>query len=355
MITGSGILPTFASGTFAPNTLLGSQATNVTFDAASIFSMQADTLATGLFMRENTFSQAALFAGESPLASPRRTTRSLMATGEGTITGGTMTRTFDEVKVRSVIASVISGVASLGLKLDPLNFGMDEHWRIDLHSLNIASMIDHTLLAAIASKEDLKKVCAEARQYKFATVCVNSANIPLVARELEGSGVKPISVVGFPLGAMDSDSKAFEAATAIKNGALEIDMVINIGALKSRDLQAAYEDILAVVHACGDVPVKVIIEASALTDDEKIAACMLAKAAGAAFVKTSTGFGSGGAKVEDVALMRYIVGNEMGVKASGGIGSREDVEKMILAGATRIGASKGIAIVTGKAAEKTGY
>lgn len=219
----------------------------------------------------------------------------------------------------------------------------------------LAAMIDHTLLKPDATKEQLIKVCEEAKQYNFATVCVNSANIPLVARQLKGSLVKPIAVVGFPLGAASSQSKAFEAREAVRAGALEIDMVINIGALKSRDYRLVYDDIKTVVEASRPHKVKVIIETAQLNDEEKIAACTLAKTAGAAFVKTSTGFGGGGATVEDIALMRRVVGNDMEVKASGGIRTREDAEKMIQAGANRIGASASVAIVTGTAAKKGSY
>ncbi len=210
---------------------------------------------------------------------------------------------------------------------------------------HVAPLIDHTILKPEATKEELKQVCDEARRYGFATVCVNSANIPFVSRQLAGSGVKPIAVVGFPLGAASPSAKAFETKEAIRAGAQEIDMVINIGALKSRDLGYVLEDIRAVVGAAGKVPVKVIIETSKLTDAEKIMACTLAAAAGAAFVKTSTGFAGGGATPEDVALMRSTVGEDVGVKASGGIRTIDDVERVIAAGANRIGASASVAIV----------
>lgn len=219
----------------------------------------------------------------------------------------------------------------------------------------LASFIDHTLLKPDATREQLVKLCDEAKTYHFATVCVNSANIPLVARLLSGSSVKPIAVVGFPLGAASSQAKAFEAKEAIRNGAKEIDMVINIGALKSRDLKSVHDDIKAVVDASAPHKVKVIIETSQLSQDEKIIACALAKTAGAAFVKTSTGFAGGGATVEDIALMRRIVGNDMEVKASGGIRTQEDARKMIEAGADRVGASASVAIVTGQKNEKGNY
>jgi len=223
---------------------------------------------------------------------------------------------------------------------------------IDASSVDsqLAGMIDHTILKPEATREQLLKVCQEAKQYHFATVCVNSSNVALVARELKGSGVKAIAVVGFPLGAATAQSKAFEAKQAIHDGAEEIDMVINIGALKSKNYKTVYNDIVAVVEASKPYPVKVILETSDLTNDEKIAACVLSKTAGAAFVKTSTGFASGGATVEDIELMRRVVGNDMQVKASGGIRSKEDAEKMIKAGANRIGASASVAIVTGKSA-----
>jgi deoxyribose-phosphate aldolase len=212
----------------------------------------------------------------------------------------------------------------------------------------LAAMIDHTLLKPEATKEDLARVCEEARQYRFATVCVNSSNIPLVAKLLRGSKVKPIAVVGFPLGAASTQAKVFEAKEAVAAGAEEIDMVINLGALKSKDYPTVYEDIRQVVEGCRPHKVKVILETSSLNQDEKIISCALSKAAGAAFVKTSTGFGGGGATVEDIALMRRIVGDDVEVKASGGIRTREDAEKMIAAGANRIGASASVAIVGGK-------
>ena len=219
----------------------------------------------------------------------------------------------------------------------------------------LAALIDHTLLKPDATAEQLIKVCQEAKQYGFATVCVNSANIPLVARQLRGSPVLPIAVVGFPLGAATARAKAFEAREAIAAGAREIDMVINIGALKSKDYRSVFEDIKAVVDASKPHKVKVIIETSQLNDEEKVTACALAKTAGAAFVKTSTGFSGGGATVEDIALMRRVVGSDMAVKASGGIRTREDAQKMIQAGADRIGASASVAIVTGQEGKKATY
>ncbi len=219
----------------------------------------------------------------------------------------------------------------------------------------MAAMIDHTLLKPDATRDQLMQICDEAKKYSFATVCVNSANIPLVARQLLGSTVKPIAVVGFPLGAATSQAKAFEAREAIHAGAEEIDMVINIGALKSKDYKTVFEDIKTVVEASRPHKVKVILETSQLNDEEKVISCALAKTAGAAFVKTSTGFGGGGATVEDITLMRRIVGFDMEVKASGGIRTREDAQKMIQAGADRIGASASVAIVTGQDAKKGTY
>jgi deoxyribose-phosphate aldolase len=215
-------------------------------------------------------------------------------------------------------------------------------------SEKIARLIDHTLLKPETTNDDLRQVCEEARKWNFATVCVNAANIPLVARELKGSGVKPIAVVGFPLGASTGAAKAFEAREAVRNGAQEIDTVINIGALKSKDYATVLDDLCKVVQASKPKPVKVILETSMLNNEQKTIGCALSKAAGAAFVKTSTGFGGGGATVEDVLLMRNVVGDDMLVKASGGMRSREDVDKMVKAGANRIGASASVAIVTGK-------
>ncbi len=216
---------------------------------------------------------------------------------------------------------------------------------------DLARYIDHTLLKANASRDEFKKLCEEARKYKFASVCVNAANVGYCARELRGSGVPVVAVVGFPLGATTPAAKAFETREAVRDGAEEIDMVINIGALKSKDYGLVLTDIQAVVGAAGGKKVKVILETGELTRDEKIISCALSKIAGAAFVKTSTGFGPGGATAEDVALMKVIVGDELEVKASGGVRTSEDVDKMIQAGATRIGASASVAIVRGATAK----
>jgi len=212
----------------------------------------------------------------------------------------------------------------------------------------LAKYIDHTLLKPESTQAQVDKLCAEAIEYKFYSVCVNSTWVAHCARKLRGTGVKVCAVVGFPLGAMDSRAKALETRYAVENGASEIDMVINVGALKSGDLKTVEEDMRAVLRACRQTTImKTIIECALLTDAEKVLACQIAKKAGAHFVKTSTGFSSGGATVQDVALMRRTVGPEMGVKAAGGIRSTEDALAMIRAGATRLGTSGGIAIVTG--------
>lgn len=215
-------------------------------------------------------------------------------------------------------------------------------------SADIAPYIDHTLLKPDATRDEVVKLAEEARKYGFATVCVNSVHVGTAARILSGSKTVPIAVVGFPLGAGLPSAKAFEAREAIRCGAREIDMVINIGALKAKDYNLVLNDISKVVEASRPYPVKVILETSQLSNDEKIIGSALSKAAGAAFVKTSTGFAGGGATVEDIALMRRVVGDDVGVKASGGVKSSEDAMKMIAAGANRIGASASIAIVTGQ-------
>ena len=209
----------------------------------------------------------------------------------------------------------------------------------------MANMIDHTLLKADATADEVRKLCDEARKYCFASVCVNTTNVSRAKAYLQGSGVMVCAVVGFPLGAMSPNAKAFEAREAVRQGANEIDMVINIGALKSRDYALVEEDIRKVVQGAKPAHVKVILETGALNQEEKIIGCTLSKIAGAHFVKTSTGFGPGGATVEDIALMRRLVGDEMGVKASGGVRTHEDAEKMRTAGASRIGASASVAII----------
>jgi deoxyribose-phosphate aldolase len=224
--------------------------------------------------------------------------------------------------------------------------------RLGLHAAggpagSVASMIDHTLLKADATRKDIEQLCREAADYKFATVCVNATWVATCAQLLRSTGVAVTSVVGFPLGATTADVKHYETRRAIFDGAREIDMVINVGALKSGDLRLVERDIDAVAGPCREAGAvsKVIIEAALLTDEEKITACTLAKAAGADYVKTSTGFGPGGATAADVALMRRVVGPEMGVKAAGGVRDLEGLKAMVAAGATRVGASAGVRIV----------
>jgi deoxyribose-phosphate aldolase len=211
----------------------------------------------------------------------------------------------------------------------------------------LAHMIDHTLLKPDATQDQIAQLCFEARKHGFASVCVNPAHVRLCAELLKGSGVPICTVIGFPLGATATDVKVFETQQSIRDGASELDMVINVGALKSRDYELVERDIASIARAChaGNAILKVIIEAALLTDEEKVAACQLAKVAGADFVKTSTGFGPGGATAEDVALMRRVVGPSMGVKAAGGIRSHADAQKMIAAGASRIGASASVRIL----------
>lgn len=219
-----------------------------------------------------------------------------------------------------------------------------------------AGMIDHTLLKADAQREDIVRLCEEARQHRFASVCVNTTWVSLAKALLAGSNVMVCCVVGFPLGAMSPGAKAYEARDAVRHGANEVDMVMNIGAMKSRDYETVFEDICKVVKASRPAGVKVILECSSLTDEEKVIGCTLSKLAGAAFVKTSTGFAKGGATVDDVTLMRRVVGGELGVKASGGVRTTEDAVRMRDAGANRIGASASIEIATGTSSGKsTGY
>ncbi len=214
---------------------------------------------------------------------------------------------------------------------------------------SLAHTIDHTLLKPDATQDQIAQLCFEARKFGFASVCINPAHVKLCAELLKGSGVPVCTVIGFPLGATPTDVKVFEAQQAIREGASELDMVINVGALKSRDYELVRGDIAAVARAChaGNAILKVIIEAALLTDEEKVIACQLAKVAGADFVKTSTGFGPSGATPEDVALMRRVVGPSMGVKAAGGIRTYADAQKMIAAGASRIGASASVKIIQG--------
>ncbi len=215
--------------------------------------------------------------------------------------------------------------------------------------VSLAPLIDHTLLKPEATHDQIAQLCYEARKYRFASVCVNPTNVKLCAQLLQGSGVPVCTVVGFPLGATPTEVKVFETQQAVRDGATEVDMVINVGALKSRDYELAEGDIASIARAChaGNAILKVIIEAALLTDEEKVVACQLAKVAGADFVKTSTGFGPGGATAEDVNLMRRVVGPTMGVKAAGGIRTFEDAQKMVAAGASRIGASASVKIISG--------
>jgi len=221
---------------------------------------------------------------------------------------------------------------------------------------DLGKLIDHTLLKPEATRDEVVKLCEEAKKHRFASVCVNTTWVPLCKSLLSGTDVMVCAVVGFPLGAMAPTAKAYEAREAMRQGAKEIDMVINIGALKSRDYETVFEDICRVVKAAAPAGVKVILETSSLDLEQKIIGCALSKLAGAAFVKTSTGFAKGGATVEDIELMRRLVGPDVGVKASGGVRTAEDVLKMAAAGANRIGASASVAIVSGTADPKAkGY
>ena len=242
-------------------------------------------------------------------------------------------------KVRSVVANGADRVSFYGVAADV--------------PLDLAKYIDHTLLKPDATADDVDRMCDEAIEYRFASVCVNPSWVRRTAGHLRGSGVLACSVIGFPFGATTAEIKAMEARRALRDGAREIDMVINIGALKSGDHKLVADDIAKVVDAAHEVGAvcKVIIETALLTDEEKVIASILAKSAKADFVKTSTGYGPGGATVYDVALMREAVGPKMGVKASGGVRTLEDAEDMLAAGATRIGTSAGIQIVSGKEEE----
>lgn len=219
----------------------------------------------------------------------------------------------------------------------------------------IASLIDHTLLKPDATARDIEMLCFEAREYGFASVCINSVYVPLAVELLQPHNIPVCTVVGFPLGASLPQVKAYEAEEALKLGANEIDMVLHIGMLKHRDIVALHEDITDVAHICHehDAICKVILETAMLTDAEKIIACHVAKAAGADFVKTSTGFGGGGATLDDVRLMRQVVGDGMGVKASGGVRTLADARAMVEAGANRIGASAGVSIANEERGTKT--
>lgn len=221
--------------------------------------------------------------------------------------------------------------------------------------MNLNKYIDHTVLKADTPKAKVQQIIDEAIQYDFMSVCINPTWVSFAAKKLAATDVKVCTVIGFPLGANTSTVKAFEAAEAIKNGADEVDMVINIGAAKDGDWDLVESDIQAVVDASKDVTTKVIIETSLLTDEEKVKACQAAVRAGADFVKTSTGFSTAGATVADIALMRQTVGPDLGVKASGGVRSIADAQAMIEAGATRLGTSNGVDIMKGNVADGNGY
>lgn len=227
----------------------------------------------------------------------------------------------------------------------------------ELQDINLARMIDHTLLKPDATADEVKQLCREAKEYSFASVCINPSFVPLCNDLLNGSKVKVCTVIGFPLGATTTEVKRFEAEQALQNGAQEIDMVLNIGRLKQGDFEYVFNDINQVVLAARkhNAICKVILETALLTDEEKVRACIICKHAKADFVKTSTGFSKGGATAGDVALMRYVVGSSIGVKASGGIRTLEDAETMIQSGADRIGASASVKIVTGDKSGKDGY
>lgn len=222
-------------------------------------------------------------------------------------------------------------------------------------SKTIAGRIDHTLLKAEATLTAIEALCREAVEYGFASVCVNTRWVPTAVERLAGTGVMVCTVVGFPLGATTRLAKAEEARITVAEGADEVDMVLDIGGLRSADLAAVYDDILGVVAAARPAPVKVILETSMLDDDQKAIACLIAARTGAAYVKTSTGFGGGGANARDIALMRAMVGNGLGVKASGAVRTRADARAMLKAGADRIGASSSVAIVTGGAGDEDEY
>jgi len=221
----------------------------------------------------------------------------------------------------------------------------DNERREQVSGIDLAGIIDHTLLRPEAGSDDIRRLCDEAQKYGFFSVCVNTHFVPLVAGKLESSGVKVCSISGFPLGAVDTAVKAFEARRAVESGADEIDMVINVGALKEAETAFVRDDIAGVVTACGKSLVKVIIEAALLSDEEKVTVCGLAVEAGAAFVKTSTGFGPPGANIRDVGIMRGAVGPDFGVKASAGIRTAEFAVELVKAGANRIGTSAGVQIV----------
>lgn len=247
--------------------------------------------------------------------------------------------------------TAVKNIVNVGAERISAGLGVGDH----LPDLSLARMIDHTMLKPDATTDEITKLCAEAKQYHFASVCVNPGFVPLCSSLLKGTDVKVCTVIGFPLGATTTEVKRLEAEQAIANGATEIDMVINVGQLKSGNYEYVFNDVNKVVLAAKAHRnvCKVILETALLTDEEKVKACLICKKAGADFVKTSTGFSKGGATVGDIALMRKIVGSAIGVKASGGIRSKEDAEAMIASGADRIGASASVKIVMGEKSESS--
>jgi deoxyribose-phosphate aldolase len=243
----------------------------------------------------------------------------------------------------------VKNIISNGADRISAGLGIGEH----LSDISLSRMIDHTLLKPDATEEEIKKLCTEAKQYHFASVCINPSWVALCSSLLKGTDVKVCTVIGFPLGSNTTEVKRMEAEQALENGATELDMVINVGKLKSGDYDYVFNDVQQITLAARKVRAvcKVILETCLLTDEEKIKACLICKKAGADFVKTSTGFSKGGATVQDIALMRLIVGSSVGVKASGGIRSREDAEAMVASGADRIGASASVKIVLGEKSE----
>lgn len=247
--------------------------------------------------------------------------------------------------------NAVKNIVNVGAERISAGLGVGDH----LPDLSLARMIDHTMLKPDATTAEITQLCAEAKQYHFASVCVNPGFVPLCSSLLKGTDVKVCTVIGFPLGATTTEVKRLEAEQAIANGATEIDMVINVGQLKSGNYDFVFNDVNKVVLAAKAHRnvCKVILETALLTDEEKVKACLICKKAGADFVKTSTGFSKGGATVGDIALMRKIVGSAIGVKASGGIRSKEDAEAMIASGADRIGASASVKIVMGEKSESS--
>lgn len=249
--------------------------------------------------------------------------------------------------------SAVKSIISQGAERIAAGLGVGD----GIRDKNLARMIDHTLLKPEATTDEVKKLCQEAREYEFASVCVNPSFVPLCKEMLKGTRVKVCTVIGFPLGATTTETKRFEAEQALQSGAQEIDMVLNVGHLKQGDNEYVFNDINQVVLAAKkyNAICKVILETALLTDEEKVRACLICKNAKADFVKTSTGFSKGGATAGDIALMRYVVGTAIGVKASGGIRTLEDAETMIQSGADRIGASASVKIVMGEKSTKDGY